>query len=50
MQTLQVILFFLSIPGLLIGKALHCIIAEHLAGIIHYHDMAKLTAEYRKTV
>ena len=50
MQTLQVILFFLSIPGLLIGKALHCIIAGHLAGIIHYHDMPKLTAEYWKTV
>jgi Transmembrane protein 33/Nucleoporin POM33 len=50
MQKLQVLLFILSIPGMLIGKSLHLIIAGHLAGIIHYHDMPKLTLEYWQPV
>ena len=50
MQQFQVLLFLLSIPGLFIGKALHLIIAGHLAGIIHYHNTPKLNLAYWRPV
>ena len=50
LQLLQTSLFLLSIPAFFIGKSLHLIAAGHVAGIIHYHNMPRMSADYWRLV
>lgn len=50
LQLLQTSLFLLSIPAFFIGKSLHLIAAGHVAGIIHYHNMPRMSVEYWRPV
>ena len=50
LQLLQTSLFLLSIPAFFIGKSLHLIAAGHVAGIIHYHNMPRMSVDYWRPV
>ena len=50
LQLFQTVLFSLSIPAMLYGKALHLLIAGHLAGLIHYHNMPRMNLDYWRPV
>lgn len=50
LQILQTVLFLLAFPGFFINKSLHLIVAGHFAGIIHYHNIPRLNADYWKNV
>lgn len=50
LQLFQVALFSLSVPAMLYGKTLHLIIAGHVAGLIHYHNLPRMNLEYWRPV
>lgn len=50
LQLFQTVLFSLSIPAMLYGKALHLLIAGHLAGLIHFHNMPRMNLDYWRPV